>query len=396
MWTKFRHKLVFAFFVPIFWVFLRIKYGFHTKEYKLEKGSNLILFNHPTAYDPFMVSVAFKKPIYFMATDDIFSVKVISPIIRYLVAPIPKSKSFRDIQAVKDTIKIVKEGGIISLSPEGNRTYSGKLAHIDKAIVKLIKHLKIPVVLYTIKGGFGVHPRFSTNKNIRRGKTYGEISKILSKEEVTSMSNDDLYDEIINNLSVDDFNTGQKYKGKRLAERLERIFYLCPVCGSISTLHSDKNQFSCSNCLLYVEYTEDLRFKTYNEDFKFETVDDWYVYQEDYIRNLSIDNLGEVFYDNDVTLKFVIKNKKKNKLLTGRLSINRDYLIVENEKEKREFLLDEIFSMAVMGQNKLNFYIDKDIYQLKSDESFNALKYMQLYFHIKGIKQGENNEFLGI
>lgn len=51
------------------------------------------------------------------------------------------------------------------------------------------------------------------------------------------------------------------------------------------------------------------------------------------------------------------------------------------------FPLDDIISMAVMGQNKLNIYFGKAIFQIKAHPRFNALKYMQLYFHIKNKKK---------
>ena len=69
-------------------------------------------------------------------------------------------------------------------------------------------------------------------------------------------------------------------------------------------------------------------------------------------------------------------------------------------KKPKFFLIDEIISMAVMGQNKLNIYLGKAIYQIKADPRFNALKYMQLFFHIKnkkkGVTDGDLARFLGI
>src|SRR5690554_3484206 len=159
-WMKFRHRFVFALVRPFFWLFLRLRYGFRYKRCHLPKGPAIILFNHTTNMDPFMVSSSIHGPVYFVATDDIFSIPFISKLIKYLVAPISKSKAVNDINTVKNCLRIVKEGGRIAISPEGNRTYSGKLCHINKAIVKLVKLLKVPLVLYNIVGGFGVNPRF--------------------------------------------------------------------------------------------------------------------------------------------------------------------------------------------------------------------------------------------
>lgn len=398
MWTKFRHKAVFAMLKPFFWLFLRIHYGFVAQKFELPKKPVLILFNHQTSFDPFMVAQSFKGPIYFLATDDIFSLRILSRIIRFLVAPIPKSKSFRDFQAIKNIITVKEEGGMISLSPEGNRTYDGRLCNIDPAIVKLIKHLKIPVCLYTIQNGFGVSPRFSPF--VRKGNMTGKVAKYLDVEQIESLSNDALYQEIVSTLSVDEFSSNQTFKSRKKAEYMERAVFFCPVCKRISTLHSHKNTIVCSYCNLEVTYQDDLTLKANNPMFRFRYVYEWLDYQVDYFLALDLTEKREMFRDEQVTFKEVIKNKHKNKLLKGRLTMNFEQIKLSDGKKSLVFSLSEIESMAVMGQNKLNLYIGKAIYQIKANPRFNALKYMQLYFHIrnknKGVNDGNLARFLGI
>lgn len=152
MWVKFRHKLFhFLFRLPIY-IGIRIKYRFKTKKYKLPKGSHLILFNHPSNLDPLYTGLTFTRPTYFIANEDLFSLGFTSKVLNHLVAPIPKQKSMRDTSTIRTSLKVVKEGGNIGVAPEGNRTYSGDLNYIDPSIVKFAKLLKVPVVLFTIKG----------------------------------------------------------------------------------------------------------------------------------------------------------------------------------------------------------------------------------------------------
>jgi 1-acyl-sn-glycerol-3-phosphate acyltransferase len=374
-----------------------LAYGYSWEKYKLKKGPYLILFNHVTTLDPFLVAMSFKRQLYFMASDDLFSVKFASPIIRFLVNPISKSKSFRDIQSIKDTIKVTKQGGIVSLAPEGNRTYSGKIASVDRSIVKLIKRLKAPVILYNIIGGFGVKPRFSSVA--RKGKTQGRINRVLEADDYLKMTDDELYKAVVGGLTVDDFNLGELYKSKSSAEYLERVFYLCPTCGEVGTLESCGNHFRCHNCGLDVEYLEDLRFKVHkspNDLFKFETVYDYYKYQEDYIYNLEIKDKVTYFQDESVSLTYVVKNKKKVPLAIGKLKMDSKSISITSDDKEFIYTFNDITGMTVLGMNKLNFYIGKDIYQLKSGVRFNALKYMQLYYQIKNLENGVNHAFLGI
>ena len=398
MWTKFRHKVVFAVLKPVFKVFLRLHYGFTGIKYHLDKKPVLILFNHQTSFDPFMVAMSFKEPIYFLATDDIFSLRFWSPLIRFLVAPIPKSKSFRDFQAIKNIISIADEGGVISLSPEGNRTYDGRLCNIDPAIVKLIKHLKIPVCLYTVKNGFGVSPRFSPF--VRSGKMIGEVAQYIDEETIEKLSNDELYQTIVSTLNVDEFSLTQKFKSSHRAEYMERAVFFCPVCKRILTLHSQRDKVICSYCGLEVIYEEDLHLTANNPTFKFQYLWEWLEYEKDYIMGIDLNENRILFKDDKVTLKEVIKNKRKNKMMTGKMAMDFSQITITDGKKAQVFIIDEIISMAVMGQNKLNIYLGKAIYQIKANPRFNALKYMQLFFHIKNKKKGVTNgdlaRFLGI
>lgn len=96
MWTKTRHKMVFWFLRGPFKLFFRMKYNMKPQKYQLENKPYLILSNHLTTLDPFIVACSFKRPIYYMASTDLFSSKY-GKIIEHLVAPIPKSKSVKDL-----------------------------------------------------------------------------------------------------------------------------------------------------------------------------------------------------------------------------------------------------------------------------------------------------------
>lgn len=391
MWMKFRHKVAFALLRPIFKVYARLRYGYRTKTYRLEKGPYLLLFNHTTNLDPLMMALSFKGPVYFVANDDLFNIPVISPIIKYLASPIPKAKAVRDISTVKACIRVAREGGKIGISPEGNRNYSGVLNHIDKSIVKLIKFLKIPVVLYNIKGGFGVNPRFS--RKLRKGKMYGEIGRILTPEEIREYSEEEIYEILVKALTVDDFALNQKYRGKALAENLESAFYVCPVCEDFRKMDSEGNHFFCRDCGLEVEYTEELKFKTEDERFKFERVPEYYRYQEDFIRNADVMNI--TFSDSGIVLKEIVRRFRKE-ILKGNMSFNHEGLRFWNDKKGVIIKYEDILSFAIVYQNTLIINLEKQTYQVSAGPSFNALKYVHLFNQIRNHLKGVENGFLGI
>ena len=97
-WTKFRHKIVTRLVQLILGPYARLKYGIKVEKFRDQgKRQYLILFNHQTAFDQFFVGMAFRGPVYYLASEDLFSNGKLSSLIKYLVAPIPIRKQSTDL-----------------------------------------------------------------------------------------------------------------------------------------------------------------------------------------------------------------------------------------------------------------------------------------------------------
>ena len=104
-------------------------------------------------------------------------------------------------------------------------------------------------------------------------------------------------------------------------------------------------------------------------------------------------------YEDTVRVSEVIVYKKK-KLLDKNAAISLFGNRIEvqgKDGEKKVFSFDEVSAITVLGRNKVNVYIDKEIYQFKGDKRFNALRYVNVYYRYKNIKKGdEHDKFLGL
>ena len=218
-WLKFRHRIVRNVACAILKPYCIVKYGLKVERFKEQNGRQyLVLFNHQTGFDQFFVGMAFKGPIYYLASEDIFSLGFISSLLRYLVAPIPIKKQTTDIQAILNCIRVAKEGGTIALAPEGNRTYSGRTEYMSPAIASLARKLKLPIAIYHIEGGYGVHPRWSDV--VRKGKMRGYVAQVIEPEEYASLSDDELFAMIEKGLYVDEAVADGNFYHKKNAEYL--------------------------------------------------------------------------------------------------------------------------------------------------------------------------------
>ena len=397
-WIRFRHKWVWAILAPPFYLYTWLAYGIRVQRFR-EQGNRpyLVLMNHQTPFDQFFVAMSIRGPIYFMATEDIFSLGWISQVLRWLVAPIPVRKQATDFSAVMTSLRVAREGGIIALSPEGNRTYSGKTEYINPAITRMAKKMKLPIALFRIEGGYGVEPRWSDR--IRRGPIRCYVSRVIEPEEYAAMTDDQLQQQIEEGLYVNEASIDHLYRGNRRAEYLERAIYVCPHCG-LSTFESNGNQIRCCKCGMTVNYSEDKTLTSEDPGFSFRFVNDWYEYQQNYVNSLDLTAMTqEPLYRDQANMSEVIVYQRKELLRENApISLYGDRVVIDRGNDQAmELRFSDMEAVAVLGRNKLNIYHDKKVYQFKGSKRFNALKYVNLYYRYKNIERGNPDaKFLGL
>ena len=396
-WTKPRHRLVRHIAAALLSPIVRFKYRAKVTRFREDKKRQyLILFNHQTAFDQFFVGLAFRQPVYYIASEDLFSKGFLSSLIRFLVAPIPIRKQTTDVRAVLNCIKVAKEGGTIALAPEGNRTFSGRTGYMNPAVAALSRKLGLPILLFRIEGGYGAQPRWSDV--IRRGNMRCYVSRVIEPEEYGEWDNERLLSEICRELYLDEGGVGEAFRHKRRAEFLERAIYVCPECG-LSRFESHGALMSCKGCGLTVEYGEDKRITAVKGALPFGTVAEWYGYQCGFVNRLDPRELSEEALYSDLTeLSEVIVYKKKKRIAKrAQVLLFGDRIALRYGDTETDLPFDEVGAITVLGRNKLNLYHRDRIYQLKGDKRFNALRHLNIFHRYKNVTGGkENDEFLGL
>lgn len=397
-WMKPRHRLVTAIARLVLAPYSRLRYGISVEKFK-QQGNRayLILYNHQTAFDQFFVGMSFRGPIYYLATEDIFSLGWLSKLLRWAIGPIPIRKQTTDITAVMNCIKVAREGGSICIAPEGNRTYSGRTEYMSDSIASLAKKLKMPIALYRIEGGYGVQPRWSDV--VRKGTMRGYVSRVIEPEEYADLKPMELFGLIEEGLYVDEAVADGTFRHPKRGEFLERAIYVCPHCG-LAEFESQGHRITCKQCGRTVLYGEDKRLQGEGFDFPFQFAAQWYDYQKQYVNSLDVTAMTQVpLFRDRAAVSEVIVYKKKNLLRPdAAISLYGDRMVLdEGEAEELVIPFSEVSAAACLGKNKLNIYHGKMIYQFKGSKRFNALKYVNLYFRYRNLTKGDSNDqFLGL
>ena len=392
-WVKPWHGPVRDIACAIMAPFIKWKYNVSIEKIKNpDNRSFLILMNHQTAFDQFFVGMAFDGPVYYIATEDIFSLGFISRVLSFLVAPIPIKKQTTDLRAIKTCMKVAKEGGTIALFPEGNRTFHGKTLYFKPSIIKLIRLVKLPVVILRSEGGYGVQPRWSDV--VRKGSMRVYPSRVFEPSEYDTLSDEDFFEQLQRELYVDESKPDACFYHKKNAEYMERFLYVCPDCG-LTTLKSKNDIVECDICHQKIQYLPDKTLKGLTKPFPFNSIGAWYNYQRNFVHKLNLTPYEDTpMYEDKVKLFQVVLYKYKKRLKSNiSLKLYGNKLCFDN----RCIPFDSIHTITVLGKNKLNIYVDDFVYQVKGSKSFNALKYVNIFYHYRNINKGDEYEqFLGL
>ncbi|ETI66802.1 lysophospholipid acyltransferase family protein [Neobacillus vireti] len=112
-----------------------VVYGIFKPWYRVEaigvenfpkEGGVLLCSNHINNFDPIIVGIMAPRPVHYMAKEEIFRVPVLGGIVRKCNA-FPVKRGFGDREALRSGLKILKEGNVFGLFPEGTRSKTGQL-----------------------------------------------------------------------------------------------------------------------------------------------------------------------------------------------------------------------------------------------------------------------------
>lgn len=397
-WLRFRHRVVTEIARWVLTPYIYLSYRIQVEKFKEQgKRNYLVLLNHQTPFDQFFLGMAFQGPVYYVATEDIFSLGWISKVIRWIIAPIPIRKQTTDINAVMNCIRVAREGGTVAMAPEGNRTYSGRTEYMNPAVAGLAKKMKLPIALFRIEGGYGAEPRWTDGR--RKGPMKAGVVRVMEPEEYLAMSNEELVAAIADGLYVDEAVADGLYKSNKRAEYLERAVYVCPFCG-LAAFESHGNEITCKACGRTVTYGEDKTLTGVGFQFPFRFVAQWYDYQEDYVNQMKTTEYTAkpLFRDVADVSEVIVYQKKVPLRKNAQIALYGDRVVLDEGQENAlSIAFADADAVTVLGRNKLNIYYDKRVYQLKGGKRFNALKYVHFCYRCKNILRGEeNDQFLGI
>ncbi|MDP4132383.1 MAG: lysophospholipid acyltransferase family protein [Bacillota bacterium] len=85
-----------------------------------DKGGFIICSNHSSNWDPIFIAISVRRRLSFMAKKELFKNKIFGILLSSLGA-FPLDRSKNDVGAVKTAIKVLKDGNVLLIFPQGKR-----------------------------------------------------------------------------------------------------------------------------------------------------------------------------------------------------------------------------------------------------------------------------------
>jgi 1-acyl-sn-glycerol-3-phosphate acyltransferase len=89
-------------------------------------GGVLLCTNHISNFDPPVVGITASRKVYFMAKAELFNVPVLKDLLKNF-GTFPVKRGGGDREALRAGLKVLKDGNVLGLFPEGTRSKDGQL-----------------------------------------------------------------------------------------------------------------------------------------------------------------------------------------------------------------------------------------------------------------------------
>ncbi|MCL1914282.1 MAG: 1-acyl-sn-glycerol-3-phosphate acyltransferase [Eubacteriaceae bacterium] len=290
----------------------------------------VVLANHTCNFD-FMVLASSIYPIranYVIASRFSNSSRIAGAFFKVL-RTISKYQFQPDLGAIRKMVEVIRIGGVLAMYPYGQRPYHGSAAEMPPGLGKLLKLLKCDVVAVKTDGGSFTNPKWA--KYIRRGLIDVDFSRILTKEEIADMDSESIEELVKMRLMFNDYEWNREkqreFRGKKLAEGIEKILYKCPKCKTEYSISATGDIISCSECTAAGTMLATGFIKS--DDFIFDNPYDWVEWQRQEAREEAQKN-GVVIAGKG-SLEIRVKNEiDREEPVPGLLALTKDGLTFES------------------------------------------------------------------
>lgn len=199
-----------------------------------------------------------------------------------------KRKFTDDLVLIKHLKHVIATKGIAAIYPEARYSLCGTTAPLPESLGKLCKFLDVPVVTLICHGHHINHPFWNTRHERGVKPTEATMKLFLTKEEVETLSADEINARLVEEFQYDDFKWQQdnhiRVACKDRAVGLEKVLYQCCECNKEYEMASEGTKIYCKACGKKWELTEYGKLEATEGETKFFHIPDWYEWERENVK----------------------------------------------------------------------------------------------------------------
>lgn len=219
-------------------------------EIKGQDGPFVVIANHEAALDFVNLIGATARPMSFVISNSFFNTLPIKNFMKK-VGVIPKQQFQTAVSDLKKIKAVIDHGEPVVIYPAGLMCEDGLSTPIPAATYKFLKWLNVDVYVAKTRGTYFAMPKWA--KGLRPGRTYLDIYKLFSQEELAGMGLQTIREKTDEALLFDAYREQEddrvKHSGNTDLRGLQNVLYQCPHCmEEFSILVEGKHTLRCGNC----------------------------------------------------------------------------------------------------------------------------------------------------
>lgn len=118
-------------------------------------GGMVLVANHVSYWDPVVVICAFQRKVHFMAKSELFRIPIVGYAVKVSGAfPVRRDRS--DRSAIRTALRLLGEGKVVGVFPEGTRSRTGELLKPHAGAAMLALKAGVPMLPVAVSGTRGV------------------------------------------------------------------------------------------------------------------------------------------------------------------------------------------------------------------------------------------------
>ncbi len=311
--------------------------------------------NHPSFFDWVFAARALSPRSMVFVVNRLYFKGFLGFLLKRIGA-VPRSLMTNDVASVRQMLRLARAGRNLCMFPDPCISLTGDTeGRLVPGTYRLLKRLGLTVVGLRHEGSF--HTKTPWGRGLRRGRIDTRAFILFTPEELKNLPEDEgeaRLKELIEGRILEPRARGARYKSRRRAERLERLFFLCPHCGARGQLASAGDRVSCRACGVGARLNEYYELEWDGGEGP-ETLSAWYQRQRSDAAAWRTELGG--FLETETVFHRFTDEAGYQIAGTGRLRLDGEGLHFFGERETRSYPIERIFPLFLkMGARRVQLF----------------------------------------